>query len=1060
MYTKVPTNLQFAERENAVLELWEANDIFNKSIKQREGAPAFTFYDGPPTANGRPHFGHIITRAVKDLIPRYQTMKGKRVLRKAGWDTHGLPVELEIEKKLGISGKPEIEKYGVEPFIKLCKESVWTYKALWEQMSHRVGYWLDMDTPYITYDNKYVESVWWALSEIWKKDFIYKSYRVVPYCPRCGTPLSSHEVAQGYKDVKEASIYVGFKVAGKPDEYLMAWTTTPWTLPSNVGLCVNPKEDYVRAALDGKTYILAAALAEKVLGEGVEILETLTGKQLEGMKYEPLFDFAPEAGENPGYCTVVCDDYVTLTDGSGIVHIAPAFGEDDARISKAYGLPLIQLVNAQGNFTEAAHLFAGQFVKDADKNIIRHLKERGQMFKRMEYQHNYPFCWRCDTPLLYYARDAWFIRMSELRDNLVASNDTVNWLPDHMKKGRFGNFLENVIDWSLSRERYWGTPLPIWLCQSEDCGHRHCIGSIAKLRERGKMTDGSSVPADIELHKPYIDGVLLACEKCGGTMHRTPEVIDCWFDAGSMPFAQWHYPFENAEIFRDQFPGDFIAEGVDQTRGWFYTLIAISTILFGESPYKNVITLGLGLDETGKKMSKSKGNVVEPMDALTKHGADAIRWFMYAVSPGNNFRYSDDAVQEAQRKFMGTLWNTYAFYVLYAEIDQFNPYAHIPSEFDKSPAMDRWIMSRLHTLIARVDAHLASYEIIEAARLLEQFVDELSNWYLRRNRERFWAGGMEQDKIDAYTTLHTVLVSLAKLAAPFVPFMTELIFQNLVCGLQDDAAASVHLCKYPVSRQGFINEALEQEMARVLEIVQLGRAARSLSNIKTRQPLPEMLIALPYGAAGVGDDYVAIIRDELNVKNVRFVDDAAGYTSVKIKPQLRTLGPRYGKLVPKITEALNVDAQAAVATLRSGNWQTTIDGTLIDLTMDDVLVESLQKEGYSAASDFGITVVLDTTLTPALIEEGNVRELVSKWQTMRRDAGYEVTDKIRAGYHFEDESTPEAIELAATIQRNQNEIISEIQATVINPGDSSDSPAHSAEWNINGTKITLWVQRV
>ncbi|MCL2363462.1 MAG: isoleucine--tRNA ligase [Defluviitaleaceae bacterium] len=1059
MYTKVPTNLQFAERENAILELWEANDIFNRSITEREGAPIFTFYDGPPTANGKPHVAHLITRAVKDLIPRYQTMKGKRVLRKAGWDTHGLPVELEIEKKLGISGKPEIEKYGVEPFIAQCKESVWTYKALWEEMSRRIGFWADMDAPYVTYHNDYIESVWWALSEIWKKKLIYKSYRVVPYCPRCGTPLSSHEVAQGYKDVKDVSIYVAFKVAARADEYLMAWTTTPWTLPSNVGLCVNPKEDYVRASFDGKTYILAAALAEKVLGEGYTVLETLTGKQLEGMKYEPLFDFAPEAGDNPGYCTVVCDDYVTLTDGSGIVHIAPAFGEDDARISKAYDLPLIQLVNAQGCFTDAAHLFAGQFVKDADKNIIRNLKERGQMFKRMDYQHNYPYCWRCDTPLLYYARDAWFIRMSELRDKLVASNATVNWLPEHMKAGRFGNFLENVIDWSLSRERYWGTPLPIWLCASEECGHRHCVGSIAELRVRGKMIDGAPLPAEVDLHKPFIDSVVLACEKCGGTMHRTPEVIDCWFDAGSMPFAQWHYPFENQETFAQQFPADFISEAVDQTRGWFYTLIAISTILFEKSPYKNVTVLGLGLDGDGKKMSKSKGNAVEPMDALTKHGADAVRWFMYAISPGNNFRFSDELVQEAQRKFMGTLWNTYAFYVLYAEIDQFNPYAHKISPLAALPAMDRWILSRLHTLIASVDAHMAVYEITEAARILEQFVDELSNWYLRRSRERFWAGGMTQDKINAFGTLHTVLVELAKLAAPFVPFMTELMYQNLVRGLQPDAATSIHLCDYPVSNVRYINEALEQEMARVLEIVQLGRAARSLSNIKTRQPLPEMLIALPYGTVGVGDDYVAVIRDELNVKAVRFVDDAAGYTSVKIKPQLRTLGPRYGKLVPKITEALNLDTQAVVQTLRNGNWQITIDGTEIDLSQDDVLIESLQKEGYSAASDFGITVVLDTTLTPALIEEGNVRELVSKWQTMRRDAGYEVTDKIRAGYHFEDEDAPNAVELDAIIKRNQNEIMSEIQAHVMNPDDLYHSAAHSAEWNINGTKITLWVQK-
>ncbi|MCL2189871.1 MAG: isoleucine--tRNA ligase [Defluviitaleaceae bacterium] len=1055
MYTKVPTSLNFAERELGVLQLWKTQDIFNKSLKAREGregAEAFTFYDGPPTANGRPHIAHVITRAIKDLIPRYQTMKGKRVLRKAGWDTHGLPVELEIEKKLGISGKPEIEKYGIEPFIQQCKESVWTYKTLWEEMSRRVGYWIDMDTPYVTYENDYIESVWWALSEIFKKDLIYKSYRVVPYCPRCGTPLSSHEVAQGYKDVKEASIFVGFKVAGK-DELLLAWTTTPWTLPSNVGLCVNANEDYVRATLDGKTYILAAALAEQVLSEGYTIEETLKGRALEGLKYEPLFDFAPDAATNANYCTVVCDDYVTLTDGSGIVHIAPAFGEDDARISKAYDLPLIQLVDAQGCFTEAAHLFAGQFVKDADKNIIRELKQRGQMFKRLEYLHSYPFCWRCDTPLIYYARDAWFIRMSDMRKQLMQSNAEVNWLPAHMKDGRFGNFIENVIDWSVSRERYWGTPLPIWLCDSEECGHRECIGSIADLRAKGKMKDGSPVPMDIELHKPYVDNIVLACEKCGGDMFRTPEVIDCWFDSGAMFFAQWHYPFENKEMFDDQFPADFISEAVDQTRGWFYTLMAISTLLFEKSSYKNVIVLGLGLDETGKKMSKSKGNAVSPMDALTKHGADAVRWFMYAVSPGNNFRYSDDIVQEAQRKFMGTLWNTYAFYVLYAEIDRFNPH----STDNKSlliglPAMDRWIISRLHTLIAQVDALMARYELTEATRVLEQFVDELSNWYLRRSRERFWASGMEQDKINAYRVLHMILVEVAKLAAPFVPFMTELMYQNLVYNLDKTAPESVHLCDYPVSNPALINAELEQEMARVLDIVQLGRSARNAGNIKTRQPLPEMLVALPYGTPIIDSAYQNIVKDELNVKSLRFVDDAEGYTSVKIKPNLRTLGPRYGKLVPKITQALNEDASAILSALKAGAWNTSIDGTEFSLVIDDVLVESLQKEGYSAASDKGITVVLDTTLTPELIEEGNVRELVSKWQTMRRDAGFEVTDNIRAGYS-------DNTILSEIIARNADYIAEELLASKLE-NTSPPSDAFSKEWNINGTDITLWVLRV
>jgi isoleucyl-tRNA synthetase len=897
-------------------------------------------------------------------------------------------------------------------------------------------------------------------------------------------------VAQGYKDVKEASIFVSFKVKSAKNEYLLVWTTTPWTLPSNVGLCVNPKEDYVRASFDGKVYILAAALAETVLGEGYEILETLTGADLEGLQYEPLFDFSPESCEVPGYCTVVCDGYVTLTDGSGIVHIAPAFGEDDARISKAYGLPLIQLVDAQGCFTEAAHLFAGQFVKEADKNIMRNLKERGLLFKRKEYEHSYPFCWRCDTPLIYYARDAWFIRMSEMRNHLVTANDKVNWLPGHMKNGRFGNFIENVIDWSLSRERYWGTPLPIWLCGDTDtCGHHLCIGSMAELHEKGYLlqptADGSPktvpVPQDIELHKPYIDEVLITCEKCGGTMTRTPEVIDCWFDAGSMPFAQWHYPFENKEIFRDQFPGDFISEAIDQTRGWFYTMLAISTVLFNESSYKNVIVLGHGLDETGKKMSKSKGNVAEPMAELNKHGADAVRWFMYAVSPGNNFRYSDDMVQEAQRKFMGTLWNTYAFYVLYADIDRFNPFARgtfTMPDFKALPPMDRWILSRLHTTIAKVDGDLTAYDISSAARAMEQFVDELSNWYLRRSRERFWAAGMEQDKVNAYLTLHTVLVETAKMAAPFVPFMTELMWQNLVNApaqaenadptVKENAPISIHLCDFPVSDPDgdMIDPALETEMARVLEIVQLGRIARNAANIKTRQPLPELLAALPFGTEPPSAEYANVICDELNVKKLRYIDDAAGYTSVKIKPQLRTLGPRYGKLVPRITEALNIDASAVLKTMQNqpnGTWQTTIGDTDISLTINDILVESQQKEGFSAASDYGVTVILDTTLTPALIEEGTVRELISKFQTMRRDAGFEVTDTIRAGYiaAHAPESDGAFVQLAAVIHRNANFIAAEILAKGIESGKESQNNggAFLQEWNINGTNIMLWVIR-
>ncbi|MCL2216128.1 MAG: isoleucine--tRNA ligase [Defluviitaleaceae bacterium] len=1103
MYEKVPTSLNFAERERNVLNFWRENEIFKKSIELREDAPIYTFFEGPPTANGQPHIGHVITRAVKDLIPRYKTMKGYRVLRKAGWDTHGLPVELEVEKKLGISGKPEIETFGVEPFINECKQSVWKYETLWREMSERVGYWLDMDAPYVTYHNDYIESVWWALSEIWKQGLIYKSYRVVPYCPRCGTPLSSHEVAQGYKEVKEDSAYVCFRVAGKENEFFLAWTTTPWTLPSNVGLCVNPKEEYAKVSKDGRVYILAKALAEAVLESGRDakddsdenakpytILETLTGEELEGLKYEPLFDFAsPDlVGGNPNYCTVVCDGYVTLTDGTGIVHIAPAYGEDDARISKAYDLPLLQMVDAQGKFISDAHLWEGKFVKDSDPLIIKELAARGLLFKKSAYTHSYPFCWRCDTHLLYYARDAWFIRMSSLRDKLMASNSTVNWLPEHMKDGRFGNFLENVIDWSISRERYWGTPLPIWLCESESCDYRHCVGSIKELRNLAPDT-----PADIELHKPYIDAVKFPCPKCGSTMSRTPEVIDCWFDSGAMPFAQWHYPFENAELFKQQFPADFISEAVDQTRGWFYSLLAISTMLFEKSPYKNVIVLGHGLDENGQKMSKSKGNAVSPMDALLKHGADAVRWFLFSNSaPWLNFRYSDDTVTEGARRFMGTLWNTYAFYVLYAEIDGFNPFKH---ETAKPSVMDKWLLSRLNTLVKQMDESLENLEITEPARALDQFVDELSNWYLRRSRERYWAPGMEADKISAYQTLHHALVTVAKLAAPFVPFITEQIYQNLVCRLSEDTPESVHLCEYPPCYESKIDTELEAQMAVVMEIVVLGRSARNASNIKNRQPLAEMLVALPstardkcenlrskflhqpISAAAVrrnglknapDDSLLEVVRDELNVKAIRFIDegDAGGYVSYKFKPQLRTLGPRYGKLVPKITEALNAAPSEVMAALKSGQasmpgqmskagtWAADIGGTIVELTMDDVLVETMQKEGFSAMSDRGITVVLDTALTPELIEEGNVSELISKWQNMRREADFNVTDRIKAGF---DKASENAV-LPGVIQRNCGEISRVILADSL---EQSTPPAGAfiKEWNVNGEKIELWVIR-
>ncbi|MCL2287428.1 MAG: isoleucine--tRNA ligase [Firmicutes bacterium] len=1059
MYEKVPTSLNFAEREHEVLKFWRDNKIFEKSVELRDNAPVFTFHDGPPTANGKPHIGHVITRAVKDLFPRYKTMKGYQVLRKAGWDTHGLPVELEVEKLLGISGKPEIEKYGVEPFIQQCKESVWKYEGLWREMSERVGFWADMDHPYVTYHNEYIESVWWALSEIFKQNLIYKSYRVVPYCPRCGTPLSSHEVAQGYKDIVEDSAYVAFKAAGKDNEYLLAWTTTPWTLPSNVGLCVNEKEEYAKVAQGDKVYILAKALVEEVMGPAVsknketeelednyKILETCKGKDLEGLKYEPLFDFVtPQPGWSDSYCTVVCDDYVTLSSGTGIVHIAPAFGEDDARISKAYDLPLLQLVDPQGCFAEEVYLWKGVFVKEADPQIIKELKIRGQLYKKTKYEHSYPFCWRCKTPLLYYARDAWFIRVSSLRDKLMASNATVNWMPEHMKEGRFGNFLENVIDWSISRERYWGTPLPIWVCEDENCGHLHCVGSIAELKEMGE-----NVPADIELHKPYIDAVKLNCPKCTGKMTRTPEVIDCWFDSGSMPFAQWHYPFENKDMFEKHFQADFIAEGVDQTRGWFYSLISISTMLFGKTPYKNVIVTGLGLDEHGQKMGKSEGNAVSPMDALTKHGADAVRWFMYVNSaPWLNFRYSDDTVIEGARRFMGTLWNTYAFYVLYAEIDLFNPYQHEAKDLS---VMDKWLLSRLNTLIQKLDSALYNFEVTEPARLLDQFVDELSNWYLRRSRERYWGSEMTQDKINAYKTLHHALVTVAKLSAPFVPFISEQLYQNLVVGLQSgNFYESVHLCDFPVVDKTLIDPELEAQMASTIEIVTQGRAARNAGNVKTRQPLEEMMVAVSNTDKTPNADLLEVIREELNVKAVHFVSDASEYIGYSFKPQLRTLGPRYGKLVPKITAALNVSPDNTMANLKTGQWKQTIDGVDVELTMDDVLIETKQKEGFAAASDKGITVVLNTALTPELIEEGNMRELVSKWQNMRREAGFEVTDRIIAGY------SDNAV-LSAVIENNRAAIAAELLADQLSISAPPEG-AFAKEWNINGEKIELWVKK-
>ncbi|MCL2360344.1 MAG: isoleucine--tRNA ligase [Defluviitaleaceae bacterium] len=1036
-YTKVSTNLNFAEREEEVLTLWQEHQIFEKSMSVREGKPLFVFYDGPPTANGVPHMGHVIARAIKDLFPRYKTMKGFQVLRKAGWDTHGLPVELEVEKALGISGKPQIEEYGVEPFIQRCKESVWTYEAMWKEMSLRIGYWADMENPYVTYHNSYIESVWWALSQIFEKGLIYKGHRVVPYCPRCGTPLSTHEVSQGYKDVTEPSIYVRFPVSGKENEYLLAWTTTPWTLPSNVGLCVNPKEEYARVSKDGHIYVMAKALLEEVLEDNFEIMETFLGAKLEGLKYKSLFGFG-----NQETGTVVCDGYVTLSAGTGIVHIAPAFGEDDSRISKANNLPFVQYVDPQGCFTPDVHLWEGQFVKDADPLIIKELKQQGLLLKKKNITHSYPFCWRCDTPLLYYARDAWFIQVSAKKDDLLASNETVNWMPEHMKKGRFGDFLENIHDWSISRERYWGTPLPIWLC---DCGHMHCISGIDELKKIGQK-----VPENIELHKPYIDDVKLNCPKCSGTMTRTPEVIDCWFDSGSMPFAQWHYPYENKELFESQFPADFICEGVDQTRGWFYSLMSISTMLFGKSSYKNVIATGLVQNKDGQKMSKSKGDVVNPKDALAKHGADALRWLFYAGSaPWLNTRYYDEAVQEGSRRFMGTLWNTYAFYVLYADIDGFNPFEYEAMDLS---VMDRWLLSRLNTLVKKVDTALEKFEITDPARAIDQFVDDLSNWYLRRSRERFWADGMEQDKINAYKVLHHALVTVAKLTAPFVPFITEQIYQNLVRGLDATSPISIHLCEYPIAEEKYIDLALEADMATIMDITAIGRAARNAAAIKNRQPLPEMLVNLKSGTAAPGDDYLEVVKEELNVKAISFIDNSEAFIEYRFKPQLRTLGPRYGKLVPKITVALNSEPATVMAALHKGAWATNIDGTDVELTMEDVLIETDQKEGFAVSQDKGITVVLNTQLTPELIEEGNLRELMSKLQNMRKDAGFEVMDRINAGYY------DNAPVLTHVIVNNRETIMTEILADNL---DETPPPegAYSKSWTINGEDIGLWVIR-
>jgi len=1039
MYKKVSTNLNFVDREKEVLKYWKENKVFEKSIDMREGGETFTFYDGPPTANGKPHIGHVLTRVIKDIIPRYKTMKGYKVLRKAGWDTHGLPVELEVEKMLGIDGKSEIEKFGVEPFIENCKKSVWKYKAEWEQMSERIGYWADMENPYITYDNNYIESVWWALKKIWEQGLLYKGHKIVPYCPRCGTSLSSHEVAQGYKEVKDPSIYVKFQVKGEKNVYLMAWTTTPWTLPSNVALTVNPRETYVKVKCSDEIYILAEALAPTVLNEEYEVLEKMDGQSLVGMEYEPLFNFA-KVDKKAFY--VVGGDFVTLTDGTGIVHTAPAFGEDDAKVGREYDLPFVQLVNEQGNFVESVTEWKGMFVKDADPLIIKHLEGRNLIYKKMDYEHSYPFCWRCDTHLLYYAMDTWFIKMTAVKDKLLKNNNKINWLPDNIREGRMGNFLENVVDWGLSRSRYWGTPLPIWECE---CGHRHVIGSIAELKEMGE-----NVPDDIELHKPFIDNVLLKCPKCGtGKMKRVSEVIDCWFDSGSMPFAQWHYPFENEEIFKDNFPADFISEAIDQTRGWFYTLLAISTLLFDEPAFKNVIVLGHVNDKDGIKMSKHKGNVVDPWTVLDKQGADAVRWYFYINSaPWLPNRFYEEAVSESQRKFMGTLWNTYAFYVLYAELDQFNPKEY-KLEYEKLSVMDKWILSKMHSLIATVDKNLSNYRITESARAIQEFVDDLSNWYVRRSRERFWQKDMTQDKINAYMTLYTVLVQLITVSAPFVPFVTEEIYGNLVRNIDSEAPESVHLCDFPVADEKFIDKELEKNMDLVLKLVVLGRACRNAANIKNRQPVAKIYVKSDFE---LPEMFVELIKDELNVKEVVFTDDARQFTKYKFKPQLRTLGAKYGKLIPHITKVLTeIDDAMVMDKFSKGEMVTfEIEGTTVELAESDVLIETSQKEGFVSEAERDTVVVLDTNLTPELIEEGFVREIISKIQTMRKEAGFEVQDHIKI--YFANNAR-----IAEIIERNKAVIGEETLADEISEGNNG---SYNKEWNINGEKVNLGVEKI
>ncbi len=1049
MYQKVDTNLNFVDREKKVEQFWKENKIFEKSMDSRKEGETYTFYDGPPTANGKPHIGHVLTRVIKDMIPRYRTMKGCMVPRKAGWDTHGLPVELEVEKKLGLDGKEQIEAYGMEPFIQQCKESVWKYKGMWEDFSSTVGFWADMDHPYVTYDDNYIESEWWALKEIWNKNLLYKGFKIVPYCPRCGTPLSAQEVSQGYKTVKERSAIVRFKVVGE-EAYFLAWTTTPWTLPSNLALCVNPDETYCKVkAADGYTYYLAEALMDKVLGKlakedekAYEILETYKGKDLEYKEYEPLWECTREAAakQKKKAHFVVCDSYVTMSDGTGIVHIAPAFGEDDNRVGRDYNLPFVQFVDGQGNMAKETP-YAGVFVKKADPLVLVDLDKEGKLFDAPKFEHDYPHCWRCDTPLIYYARESWFIKMTAVKEDLIRNNNTINWIPENIGKGRFGDWLENVQDWGISRNRYWGTPLNIWQCE---CGHMHSVGSRQELFEMS----GDEKAKTVELHRPYIDEITLKCPECGGTMRRVPEVIDCWFDSGAMPFAQHHYPFENQDLFEQQFPADFISEAVDQTRGWFYSLLAESTLLFNKAPYRNVIVLGHVQDENGQKMSKSKGNAVDPFDALEKYGADAIRWYFYINSaPWLPNRFHGKAVVEGQRKFMSTLWNTYAFFVLYANIDEFDPTKY-NLDYDSLPVMDKWLLSKLNSVVKAVDENLASYKIPESARALQEFVDEMSNWYVRRSRERFWAKGMEQDKINAYMTLYTALVTISKAAAPMIPFMTEDMYQNLVRSVDPSAPESIHLCDFPQVKEEWINKELEDDMEALLKVVVLGRAARNTANIKNRQPIGTMFVK---AEKEMDQFYTDIIADELNVKEVKFAKDVESFISYSFKPQLRTVGPKYGKLLNGIRTALTeLNGTEAMKELKeTGLLTLDIDGNKVELAEEDLLIETAQTEGYVTETDGDTSVVLDTNLTPELIEEGFVREIISKIQTMRKEAGFEVMDKIHV-YAKDNQRIMDIME------NHRDEIMSEVLAEEIT---LNETDGYVKEWSINKENVVLGVTR-